>query len=109
MDDIETDLTKIARELASASQTRLCLTLAEIADLEEQLRALKAQRDGQLDSEGRLKSYRPKAGAVDYCCPNCWIKVSAQGDTSTLLRQVPSRTSTKHCLNPRYGSTRPPA
>ena len=85
MDDIETDLTKIARELASASQTRLCLTLAEIADLEEQLRALKAQRDGQLDSEGRLKSYRPKAGAVDYRCPNCWIK----DGQSSLLKAIP--------------------
>ena len=58
------ELLKVARELAAASESRLLHTTAEIAELEEQLRQLRAQRDGQLDAQGRLNSYRPKVGAT---------------------------------------------
>jgi hypothetical protein len=85
MDEVEVKLMSVAKELAVASQSRLRLTTAEIAELEEQLRQLKAQRDGQLDAEGRLDSYQPKAGAVDYRCPNCWIR----DGQSTLLKPIP--------------------
>ena len=85
VDEVEVELMKVARELASASQSRLLHTTAEIAELEGQLRQLKAQRDGQLDAKGRLNSYMPKAGPVDYRCPNCWIR-DAQ---SVLLKPIP--------------------
>jgi hypothetical protein len=67
MDEVETELLTVARKL------RLEHTTAEIAELEEQLRQLRAQRDGQLDAQGRLNSCQPKVGDTDYQCPNCWI------------------------------------
>ena len=73
MDEVETELLTVARELAAGSELRLEHTTAEIAELEEQLRQLRAQRDGQLDAQGRLNSYQPKVGDTDYQCPNCWI------------------------------------
>lgn len=73
MDEVEFKLLKVARDLAAASESRLRLTTGEIAELEEQLRQLRAQRDGQLDAQGRLSSYRPKVDATEYRCPNCWI------------------------------------
>ena len=85
MDKVEFELLKVARELAAASQARLLHTNAEIAELEEQLQQLRAQRDGQLDAHGRLNSYQPKAGATDYRCPNCWMR-EAQ---SIRLRPIP--------------------
>lgn len=72
MDEVEAELSKIARELAARSQSQLAQSAAEIAELEEQLQQLKARREGQLDAQGRLQSYRPKVG-VEYQCPNCWI------------------------------------
>ena len=66
-------LLKVAKELAAASELRLEHTSAEIAELEEQLRQLRTQRDGQLDAPGRLNSYQPKVSGTDYRCPNCWI------------------------------------
>ena len=73
MDEVGSKLLKVARELAAASESRLRHTKVEIEDLEEQLRQLRAQRDGQLDAQGRLNSYQPKVDATDYQCPNCWI------------------------------------
>ena len=84
-DEVESKLLKVARELAAGSELRLGHNTAEIAELEEQLRQLKAQRDGQLDAQGRLNSYRPKVSATDYRCPNCWI---ADGK-SALLKSIP--------------------
>ena len=85
MDAVESELLKVARQLAAASELRLRHTTAEIAELEVQLRQLRAQRDGQIDAEGRLNSYRPKVGATDYRCPNCWI---VDGKPS-LLKSIP--------------------
>ena len=73
MEKLKSELLKVARELAAASESRLRHTTVEIAELEEQLRQLRAQRDGQLDAQGRLNSYQPKVSATDYQCPNCWI------------------------------------
>jgi hypothetical protein len=73
MDEVESKLLKVARDLAADSESRLRYTTGEIAELEEQLRQLRAQRDGQLDAQGRLDAYRPKVGATEYRCPNCWI------------------------------------
>jgi hypothetical protein len=73
MDEVESELLKVAKVLAAASELRLGDTTAEIAELEEQLRRLRTQRDGQLDAQGRLNSYRPKVSGTDYRCPNCWI------------------------------------
>ncbi len=72
-DEVEVQLTTIAKELAAGSQARLLQTTAEIAELEEQLRQLRTQRDGQLNAYKRLDSYRPRAAAVEYLCPNCWV------------------------------------
>ena len=86
MDEVEAELVKVAKELATAFQSQLEQTSAEIAELEEQLRQLKARRDGQLDAQARLGTYRPnKVGTTDYRCPNCWI-VDGQ---STLLKPIP--------------------
>ena len=85
MDEVESKLSKVAKELAAASELRLEHTTAEIAELEEQLRQLGALRDGQLDAQGRLNSYRPKVSATDYRCPNCWI---ADGK-SAMLKSIP--------------------
>ena len=73
MDEVGSKLLKVAKELAATSESRLRHTTAEIAELEEQLRQLRAQRNGQLDAQGRLDSYRPKVAATEYQCPNCWI------------------------------------
>ena len=35
--------------------------------------------------QGRLNSYRPKVGATDYRCPNCWIVDEKPG----LLKSIP--------------------
>jgi predicted RNA-binding Zn-ribbon protein involved in translation (DUF1610 family) len=72
MDEVESELLKVATELAAASELRLEHTAAEIGELEEQLRQLRAQREGQLDAQSRLNSYRP-ISATDFRCPNCWI------------------------------------
>ena len=85
MDEIEAELVKVAREIAAASQSRLKHTTAEIADLEEQLRLLKARQEGQLDAQARLACYRPKDGAAEYRCPNCWIV----DGYPTLLKPIP--------------------
>jgi hypothetical protein len=85
MDEVEVKLMNVARELAAVSQSRLQVTATEIAELEEQLRQLKAQRYGQLDAQGRLDSYHPKTGAEEYRCPNCWIR----DGQSTLLKSIP--------------------
>jgi len=85
MDEVEVKLMNVARELAAVSQSRFLVTAAEIADLEEQLRQLKAQRAGQLDAQGRLESYHPKSGTEEYRCPNCWIR----DRQSTLLKPIP--------------------
>ena len=85
MDEVEAELVKVARELACASQSQLKHTVAEISEVEEQLRQLKARRDGQLDVQARLDSYRPKVGAADYRCPNCWIV----DGYPTLLKPIP--------------------
>ena len=85
MDEVETELLTVARELAAGSELRLEHTTAEIAELEEQLRQLRAQRDGQLDAQGRLNSYRPKVSETDYRCPNCWIV----DGKSALLKSIP--------------------
>jgi hypothetical protein len=85
MDKVETELLRVARELAIASQSRLLQTTAEIAELESQLRQLKAQRDGQLDAHARLDIYRPNAGGAGYRCPNCWIS----DGQSVLLKPIP--------------------
>ena len=83
--EIEAELIKVARELATASHSRLNHTSAEVAELEEQLRQLKARRDGQLDAQTRLGTYRPKVGIAGYKCPNCWIVDGKQ----TLLNSIP--------------------
>ena len=57
MDEVESELLKVARELAATWELRLEHTTAEIAELEEQLRQLRAQREGQLDAQSRLNSY----------------------------------------------------
>ena len=85
MDEVEVKLMNVARELADVSRSRLQVTTAEIAELEEQLRQLKAQRAGQLDAQGRLESYHPKSGAEEYRCPNCWIR----DRQSTQLKSIP--------------------
>jgi hypothetical protein len=84
MDEVENKLMNVARELAAVSQSRLQVTTVEIRELEEQLRQLKAQRDGQLDAQGRLGSYHPKTVAKEYGCPNCWIR----DRQSTLLKSI---------------------
>ena len=73
MNPIEAELLRAARDLMATSQTRLRDTLVEIAELEEQLMQLQAQRDGQLDASMRLQTYRPKGATGVYLCPNCWI------------------------------------
>src|SRR4029079_3621695 len=73
MDPIEVELLKAARDLRTMAQARLQNTIAEIADLEEQLHQLRSQRDGQLDADRRLRDYHPKVGTAAYVCPNCWI------------------------------------
>ena len=78
MDEVKSELLKVAAELAAVSQFRLRHTIAEILEIEEQLRQLKAQRDGQLNARGRVYSYQPKAGAVDCRMPNCWIGMGSQ-------------------------------
>ena len=85
MDEVESKLLQVAWDLAANSESRLLQTTGEIAELEEQLRQLRAQRDGQLDAQGRLDAYRPKVGATDYRCPNCWI---VDGKPA-LLRSIP--------------------
>lgn len=85
MDEVESELLKVARELSAASESRLEHTIAEIRELEEQLRQLGAQREGQLDAQSRLNSYRPKVSATDFRCPNCWIV----DGKSALLKSIP--------------------
>jgi len=60
MDRVEIELARVAKELAAASQSLLMQTAAEIAELEEQLRQLRAQRDGQLNAHARVESYQPR-------------------------------------------------
>jgi hypothetical protein len=45
MDEVKSRLLKVAEELAAASELRLEHTTAEIAELEEQLRQLREQRE----------------------------------------------------------------
>jgi predicted nucleic acid-binding Zn-ribbon protein len=78
VDPIEAELLKAARDLMVTSQTRLRDTVAEMAELEEQLTQLQAQRDGQLDAGMRLQTYRPRSGTGVYLCPNCWIGLGQQ-------------------------------
>ena len=84
MDEVEIALSDVAKELAALSPARLAQTDAEIAELEQQLEQLKAQRDGQIHAHTRLDAYRPKVG-VDYRCPNCWIRDGQQ----SLLKPIP--------------------
>lgn len=74
MDRVEIELARVAKELAAASQFLLLRTTAEIAELEEQLRQLRAQRDGQVNAHARVESYHPRAAEAEYRCPNCWIR-----------------------------------
>jgi predicted RNA-binding Zn-ribbon protein involved in translation (DUF1610 family) len=85
MDRVEEELGKIAWELAQASQAQLDRTAREIAELEDELRQLKARLEGQLYAQTRLKTYRPKVGLTEYLCPNCWIV----DGRSVLLRTIP--------------------
>jgi hypothetical protein len=55
VDRIEVELLKAARDLRTMAQARLQNTIAEIADLEEQLHQLRSQRDGELDADRRLR------------------------------------------------------
>lgn len=63
----------MAARLAESSQSLVARTTAEIAEVEEHLRLLKAQRDGQLNAGGRLATYQPNIGPGDYQWPKCWI------------------------------------
>lgn len=81
----EIELRRIAWELAAASQSQLTKTAAEISELEEELRLLKARLAGQLDAQARLNTYVPRIGPFDYVCPNCWIVDGA----SVLLKPLP--------------------
>ena len=85
MDEVENKLMNAARELAAVSQSRLQVTTAEIGELEEQLRQLKAQREGQVDAQGRLRLLPSKNGGEEDRCPNCWIR----DRESTLLKSIP--------------------
>lgn len=73
MDVIEVELITVAREIARASQQQLAQTAAEMAELERQLLQLKTQWEGQLHADTRAVAYRPRLGAREYACPNCWI------------------------------------
>jgi len=70
---VELVLLEIARNLAAQSQARLITTTAELAELEEQARQLEARREGQRNAYRRLEAYQPRAGSIEYRCPNCWI------------------------------------
>ena len=90
MNQVEAELLRVATDLAAVSESRLAQTNAEIAELEEQLRQLQARRDGQLDVKGRLLSYRPKSGPVEYQCPNCWIVDGERSLLRTISLPAPS-------------------
>jgi len=100
--DIDDELVRAARELTARSMSHLHETLDEIADLERQLADLKRMRDGQLNAQHRLDTYRPKLRTSGHApgrqapdkptsgptsghvCPNCWV---VEGHT-VLLQHV---------------------
>jgi|tagenome__1003787_1003787.scaffolds.fasta_scaffold20852903_2 hypothetical protein len=70
---IESELRKIARELAAQAQDRLARLDREVLDLESRLAKKQTERNAARLGPQRLADFQPQIGS-NYQCPRCWIE-----------------------------------